>query len=60
MFDKAVQFVLTFLTIKQIFNEVNRETTGTEADTGERGDGAVYGDSPADTATPQDSSRPTS
>lgn len=58
MFDKAIQFVLTFLTIKQILNEVNRETTGDEADAGERGARPVHGDSPTDTATPENPSRP--
>ena len=59
MFDKAIQFVLTFLTIKQILNEVNREATGTEADTGERGARTVHGDSSPDTGAPEDPSQPT-
>mgnify|MGYP001403608770 CR=1 FL=1 len=59
MFDKAIQFVLTFLTIKQILKEVNREATGTEADAGERGARTIHGDSPTDTGAPEDPSQPT-
>lgn len=59
MIDKAIQFALTFLTIKQFLRELNDETTGTEADSGERGARTVHGDSAADTTAPEDPSQPT-
>lgn len=57
MIQKLIQFVLTYLTIRQIFTETTNETTRDETDLGRRGSRDVYGDSPSDSESPTEPRR---
>tara|TARA_R100001163_G_C5032120_1_gene172047 strand:- start:892 stop:1089 length:198 start_codon:yes stop_codon:yes gene_type:complete len=44
MFMKLIEFVITFLTIRKIVEDIKDETTGTETNSGRGGDQPIPGD----------------
>ena len=59
MIQKIIQFVITYLTIRQIFTETTDETTRDETTARGRRDGDIYGDSSIDPESPTDTRKPT-
>ncbi len=59
MIQKIIQFVITYLTIRQIFTETTDETTRDETTARGRRDGDVHGDSSIDPDASTDIRKPT-
>ena len=57
MIQKIIQFVLTYLTIRQIFTETTNEATRDETDTRRERSRDVHGNSPSDSESPTEPRR---